>query len=200
MTTASDVARFLIHLASSSNDAEDDTLCNMRLQKLVYYTQAWHLAASGVPLFTDRIEAWEHGPVVRSLYNQFKTHKLAIPPSEGSVADDLSLGDREFIESIWNRYKDFSGTGLRNLTHREAPWSEAWSKRDPNDRYSNIEITQDAMRTFFLPRFVELLKREDARIDLAKWKSSAEAIASGRIRKAGDLRRELRIRHTGPGA
>lgn len=197
MTTALDTARYLIHLVSSTDNGEDDTLCNMRLQKLVYYAQSWHLAATGTPLFQDQIVAWKHGPVISSLYHHFKTYGLAIPPSEGAIPAGLSSSDREFIESIWNRYKDFSGTGLRNLTHREAPWVEAWARRNPEDQYPDVEITLEAMRTFFLPRFVESLQREDPRVDLARWKASTDAIVAGRIRKAGDIRRELRIRHSG---
>lgn len=201
LATAIDTARYLIHLAfwQDADDA-DDTLCNMRLQKLVYYAQAWHLAATGRPLFADRIEAWEHGPVVRSLYKQFKSHGLAIPASEGTVPSDLSTQDREFIKMVWDRYKDFSGTALRNRTHREKPYIDAWAKRDPGDHYPNIEITQEAMRDFFLPRYVELLKREDPRVDLAKWKASADSIAAGRVSSPGELRRAFQLKRTGLGS
>lgn len=196
MVQALDVARYLIYLATI-NDGEADTLCHMRLQKLLYYSQGWHLGTTGSPLFPDRIEAWPHGPVVKSLYPVFKEFCLAIPPTEGADPVGLSVKDKEFVRSVWDRYKQYSGLGLRNLTHRESPWVEAAARRSPNDPHDSPEITPLAMREFFFSRFVELLQRQDARVDPKKWHAVAEAIAGGHVRSAGDIRRELRHRRAG---
>lgn len=189
MAQALDVARYLIQLATEGGE-DADTLCHMRLQKLLYYVQGWHLATRGKPLFADKIEAWPYGPVVASLYPRFKPYGLTIPPQEGGNSQ-LSEKDKAFVYVIWDRYKRYSGLGLKDMTHRESPWLEANARRSVNDRFSSPEITTQAMRDYFFPRFVELLQRQDSRIEPQKWLASAEAIASGRVRTAKDIRREL---------
>ena len=197
MARALDVARYLVHLATPTEDDAADTLCHLRLQKLLYYVQGWHLGATGQPLFSDRIGAWPHGPVVDSLYPVFKAFRLAVPPTEGADPTSLSEKDKTFVRSIWERYKRYSGLALRSMTHRETPWVEARSRCSPDDPYSSAEITPEAMRAFFFPRFVELLKRQDSRINPEKWQASADAIAAGQVRTAKDIRRELHNRRTG---
>ncbi|HUZ03805.1 MAG TPA: type II toxin-antitoxin system antitoxin SocA domain-containing protein, partial [Acidobacteriaceae bacterium] len=59
-TSASDIAKYFIASFQKKNKA----ISNLKLQKLLYYAQAWHLALYGSPLFSDSIEAWVHGPVV----------------------------------------------------------------------------------------------------------------------------------------
>ena len=44
----------------------------MKLQKLIYYSQAWSLVWDDEPLFPERIEAWINGPVVPELYERHK--------------------------------------------------------------------------------------------------------------------------------
>ncbi len=196
MATALDTARYLVHLATPSEDEDTDCLCHLRLQKLLYYVQGWHLAAMGVPLFSERIEAWKHGPVVPSVYPVFKDFRLAIPPTQGGDPDGLSKGHKDFIRSVWERYARFSATALRDMTHREAPWVNACIGLTPTES-SNSEITTDALRAYFFPRYLELMKRQDSRIDPVKWQEAATAIADGRVRTAKDIRRELHNRRAG---
>ena len=68
MSSVHDVADFFINLAS----ADQDSLTHLKLQKLCYYAQGWHLALQGKPLFAARLEAWAHGPVAPVLYDRFK--------------------------------------------------------------------------------------------------------------------------------
>jgi len=196
MSKALGAARYLIYLATPTEDEDTDALCHLRLQKLLYYAQGWHLAAVGVPLFPERIEAWPHGPVVPDVYAVFKDFRFAVPPAEGCEPENLSAREREFVRSVWERYARLSATGLRELTSREAPWAVAWSKLTL-DAAADVEITTDSLRSFFLPRYAELLQRQDARIDLSRWQASADAIAAGRVRSAKDIRRELQHRRAG---
>jgi uncharacterized phage-associated protein len=63
-------------------------LTNLKLQKLVYYVQAWKLAIDHEPLFPDDIEAWVHGPVVPQVFRRFKALRWdPLPPQAGSIAD-----------------------------------------------------------------------------------------------------------------
>lgn len=194
MSTALDVARYFIHLASPAEDEDADRLCPMRLQKLLYYAQGLHLAAAGVPLFADRIEAWQYGPVVRSLYPQFKPYsKGVIPPAEGCEPAGLSPRDRAFVRSVWDQYKGYSATALSRMTHREAPWVAARGGLPP-DAPSDAEITPESLRAFFLPRYAERLKAADSRIDPVKWRAAADDVAAGRVRTVEEVRRDLRDR------
>lgn len=199
MSTALDVARYFVHLASPVEDEDADRLCPMRLQKLLYYAQGFHLAATGVPLFPDRIEAWQYGPVVRSVYPAFKPYaKGVIPPAEGGEPDGLSAQDRAFVRSVWEQYKGYSATALSRMTHREAPWLAARGGLPP-DAPSSAEITAESLRAFFLPRYVERLRAKDSRIDPARWRASAEAVVAGRVRTAEELRRDLHDRRARAG-
>ena len=196
MTTALGAARYLIYLATPNEDEDADCLCHLRLQRLLYYVQGWHLGTIGTPLFSDRIEVGPHGPVVSSVSVAFKDFRFAIPPSEGTESAELSKREKEFVRSIWERYARFSATALREMVQREVPLAVAHAEHVLNGT-SGTGITPEALRAYFLPRYVELLQRQDSRIDVTRWKASADAVAAGRVRSAKDIRRELQHRRAG---
>ncbi len=142
MLNAKDIANFFLQLS----DLEVGDLTNLKIQKLVYYAQGFHLALYNKPLFEENILAWEHGPVVESLYHEFKSYGSSpIPPSEGF---DISIFNKEQIEllnEINDIYGQFSGWKLRNMTHSESPWLST----DKN----NI-ISLDLMKEYFSNQLV----------------------------------------------
>jgi uncharacterized phage-associated protein len=85
-----DIANKIIHFVSDSNAG--DLISNMKLQKLLYYQQGFHLAYFGKPLFEEDIEAWMYGPVVPSVYSHFKTEGSGALHYEGDV---VSLSPKE---------------------------------------------------------------------------------------------------------
>ncbi len=144
---ALEVARYLIQLAAAEEEPEH--LTHMRLQKLMYYSQGWSLALRDRPLFSGKIEAWAHGPVVRELYKHFADYgDQPIPPSAVQKPQKLTADDREFIASVWSAYRVHSATSLRNMTHLESPWIDARKGVAPIER-CNKEITKEAMKQFF---------------------------------------------------
>jgi uncharacterized phage-associated protein len=144
---ALDVAYYLIYLAAC--ESEPEFLTHMRLQKLLYYVQGWSLALRNRAMFSERIEAWAHGPVVRDLYPSFADlGDKPISPETMLISGRLSQNDRELIESVWEAYKAYSSSSLRAMTHKEAPWKDARGRCAPADRCTT-EITRDAMRKFF---------------------------------------------------
>ena len=61
-------------LASAKNTAGGELMSNLKLQKMLYYEQGFHLAKFNTPLFDEEIEAWMYGPVVPAVYNHFHPH------------------------------------------------------------------------------------------------------------------------------
>ena len=139
-----DVARYLVRLAE--RDDEHEPMTQKRLYKLLYYVQGWHLAWYGRPMFADRIEAWQQGPVPADLYPYFRQFgRDPIPP----MADPqgISEADARVIEHVWRHYRQWSAAGLSQMTHREPPWKNAFNP-DDDGRCSNV-ITHEAMKAFF---------------------------------------------------
>lgn len=147
MASAIDVARNLIHLAAAEDEPE--FLTHMRLQKLLYYAQGWSLATRDQALFEEAIEAWAHGPVVRKVYPVFASYgNTPIDPVEIPPADEVSLEEATYLISLWESYKPYSASSLREMTHREPPWRNARGTCGPADK-CDTEITKEAMREYF---------------------------------------------------
>ena len=149
MARAKEVARFLVHLAETGE--EPDYLTHLRLQKLLYYVQGWSLALRNLPMFSERIEAWAHGPVVRELYSHFSSKGARAIKSDDFSEDgefDLNPTERDLTRATWDAMKDYSATSLRKMTHDEAPWIEARQGVGLAERCER-EITVAAMKDFF---------------------------------------------------
>lgn len=117
--SAKDVAAWLL----SEAWRQRVSVSHMQLQKLLYYVQGYSLGMSGQPAFDDVLEAWTHGPVVRSVYDAYKRYgaQSLPPPGDLTVPDDV----RPLITSVISQKGRLSATALRNATHNEAPWRDA---------------------------------------------------------------------------
>lgn len=143
-----DVADYVL---SKVDPEAGDSITNLKLQKIVYYCQAWHLALTGKPLFQERIEAWAHGPAVPSLWRRFSSYGWqAIDPYNRRpfVEQRLPVQARNIIDEVWKRYGDLSGKELEALTHRENPWREAYGDTPPGGRCTR-EVPLELMREFY---------------------------------------------------
>jgi len=118
-----------------------------KLQKLVYYSQAWHLVWDGEPLFEEHIEAWANGPVVPALYRvhkgDFKIHKWP-----GGKVKNLTDSQKSTIDAVWDYYGHRSGAWLRQLTHQEQPWIDARDGLAPSERGTR-QITHGSMYDYY---------------------------------------------------
>lgn len=120
-----------------------------KLQKLVYYSQAWSLVWDDEPLFPDDIEAWANGPVVRKLYD-VHSGKFRISKIKGGDSSRLSGVQRETIEAVLETYGDKSPQWLSNLSHREAPWQDARKLAGLSEgERGGAVIPQDAMAEYY---------------------------------------------------
>lgn len=129
MADVLDVAAAIVDAVSAAR--VDDDFTTMKLQKLVYYSQAWHLADHGTQLFDDPIEAWSDGPVVRRLWQRHIGAQSARGYRFGS-ADRLSDADRALIAEVVQRYGRLSGDELSAISHDERPWLDARGDLPPN--------------------------------------------------------------------
>ena len=141
MANVFDVAKYILQ-----NRGE---MAAMKLQKLVYYSQAWSLVWDSKPLFPEKIKAWSNGPVVPALYG---SHRGAfIVNSEFFVngkPDHLTKDEVETIDAVLNTYADKSPQWLSELTHNEDPWKIARQGLQPGER-GNHEITLAMMVEYY---------------------------------------------------
>lgn len=122
----------------------------MKLQKLVYYAQAWSLVWDDQPLFEERIEAWANGPVVPDLYNvhrgKFKvTFEDLVPHGDPKA---LKREQKETVDAVLDFYGDKSPQWLSDLTHAEDPWKIA-RKGIPDRERSNREISLHTIAEYY---------------------------------------------------
>jgi uncharacterized phage-associated protein len=138
--SASTIAKWFIVWATK--DEADRS--NLKIQKLLYFAQGHFLGASGEILFTDDIEAWAHGPVVPSLYREYKTFGSGdIEMDEDFDFNDIDDETTEFLVSVWERYGGYAAWTLRNMTHSERPWIVAF------ERGPNHTISTESLQHFF---------------------------------------------------
>lgn len=140
MYTVLDIAHYFIWRANSDEEFGEN-ITNLKLQKLLYYAQGFSLVWNEAPLFEEPIEAWAHGPVVRSLYSTYSTSAAKpLPTPREFDPGTIDPQTRELLEEVYQVYGQFSAWGLRNLTHDEAPWK---------DTPRNQVIPKEAMKRYF---------------------------------------------------
>jgi uncharacterized phage-associated protein len=123
MPSAHDVARELRSLIPAAG--------RVKVQKLLYYCHGWHLAFTGNPMFSERVEAWELGPVVPAVYSADK-YAGFVPPSQ-----ELDDATARTIHWVVGRYGSLTASDLVTLTHAEDPWKDAYAKTTANRVVSN---------------------------------------------------------------
>ncbi|MFC7062628.1 Panacea domain-containing protein [Halobacillus seohaensis] len=143
--TIHDVADYFL---DKGNMGTEEAITHLKLQKLVYYAQAWYVALNyGKKLFDSRIEAWMHGPVCPELYNEYRNYgykEIERPTSSPEFIDGIT----EVLESVWEVFGSYDGKFLEELTHSEDPWINA-RKGLPENATSNKEIKIDDMKNFY---------------------------------------------------
>ena len=135
---AVEVAEYIIGYANQKNYS----ISNLKLQKILYFTQAQFLVALGYPCFIDVIEAWDFGPVVRSVYNQYKRYGSAnIYSGDMSLETEMKEIEKDSIQLIIDKCVNFSANQLVEITHNQDPWKNAYKK--------NVYISNNAIRDYF---------------------------------------------------
>lgn len=142
------------------NQQESKELNKLKLQKLLYYAQAWNLVLNKNKLFSDDIEAWIRGPVVPKVYQFFKEFDFENPPSkiESSDFDVLSGQEKKVLDEVWKVYGKYDGNYLETLTHNELPWQEA-RKGLETSKPSQTVISVETMQEYYGRRLAETKER-----------------------------------------
>lgn len=122
-------------------------ITNLKLQKLLYYSQAWFLAIYGKPLFRERIEAWVHGPAVPPVFGEFKSYKWN---SIDRLCNEATLpaSCRAHVDEVLGVYGGFGPKQLEILTHREDPWREARAGLSEVASSHNV-ISHESMKRYY---------------------------------------------------
>ena len=139
---AKTVANYLLYIMG---DAFDD-LTNMKINKLLYFAQGHYLGKYGKPLFEDRIEAWEHGPVVPAVYSAYKEYgDRPIKGCDAGKAAGMPAEAEEVLYGVARQYGRFTASALRNMTHViGSPWDQVY-RADHN----HTEIPLPVIRDYF---------------------------------------------------
>ncbi|KAA6332379.1 hypothetical protein EZS27_019115 [termite gut metagenome] len=163
-----DIAKYIIlKLLNNGN-----SICPLKLQKLLYYIQSWHMVYFGRnnTLFTDVPEAWVNGPIYRNVYDSYKhigvydqiqgmdigckTNKTKEMEEElKNVYNSLNISQsqHEFLESMLIHYGTLSHDKLVFMTHLENPWNEAREGLNPIEP-SDRELSLDTMYSYYKER------------------------------------------------
>ena len=139
MVSAHDVAAYIL--------MRQGALSAMKLQKLVYYAQAWSTVWDDRPLFPERIEAWANGPVVRELYDLHRGQFEVRAWPRGNP-DVLSEEQRETVDAVLGYYGPRNAQVLSDMTHQEDPWRRAREGLPDGERGSR-EITLASMSEYY---------------------------------------------------
>jgi uncharacterized phage-associated protein len=137
-------------------------LTPMKIQKLVYFAHGWFLALTGEPLISEQIEAWQYGPVIPSLYQEFKEYgnlPVVTPAFEtrydgwkpsfvvsrlGGSGDAVDKA-RQVINKVWQLYGEYTSVRLSNATHAAgSPWSQVYA-----EGRKHTVIPEETIKTYF---------------------------------------------------
>lgn len=151
-----DICRYTINYSNKKNYG----ISNLKLQKILYFIQAYFLLQIHQPCFKENIEAWDFGPVVPEAYHEYKQYGSGDIPTiksylqfdsddiwnvERVVYDDtlIKSDDKKMINSVIDKFADYSATDLVTITHNQAPWKNAYVT------YSNNSISNESLRRYF---------------------------------------------------
>jgi uncharacterized phage-associated protein len=141
--TVFDVAQYIL-------EHTDGPITTIKLQKLVYYCQAWSLVWDDAPLFPERIEAWANGPVAPDLFTAFRGEYYVDPNRKIGHSQNLTGLQKETIDAVLGTYGPKDSQWLVMLTHLEDPWRDARKKAGADaGQKCREEITLASMAEYY---------------------------------------------------
>ncbi|MGB9781868.1 MAG: type II TA system antitoxin MqsA family protein [Moorellaceae bacterium] len=163
-----DVANFF--LSKVDNEA-GSAITPLKLQKLLYYAQGWHLAFFDAPLFTSDLEAWVHGPVCPEIYYKYRDYGYrSIEKVEENVDALFDISQVELLNVINEVYGIFDAKVLERMTHKDEPWREARKGYQTGELCNEI-ISKESIKNYFktLKEIFDINEIEDIKKSLRRY-------------------------------
>lgn len=140
-------------------------MSHLKIQKILFYIQAYHLAYFDEGIVDDDFEAWVHGPVSRKVYNSARDlsilHKELYyflgegeTPPEQVLRETLTSDQIQLVDDVIDELKSLSGLELENMTHSEQPWKYARRGYDPGQRCGVI-IPKELIKEYYKSQLYE---------------------------------------------
>lgn len=160
MHSAKAIANFFL----DQSDRDGRQMTQMKLHKLVYYAHGWHLGLRDQPLIDETVEAWKYGPVIRSLWDEFRdagSKPIQRKAVEANVKGlrlisfsepvvDSSDESIPMLKRTWEVYGPLSAVQLSQMTHeRDSPWTITWNKAQAEGVTLGVDIPNDLIREYF---------------------------------------------------
>lgn len=120
----------------------------LKLQKLLYLAQGYSYAFYDEPLFNDDMEAWVHGPVVPSVYYEYKIFKYN-PISINYKVIEFDRNTLDVLNYIKDKFSKYDSKFLETLTHNQEPWILSREGLDPDER-SDKTISKQNIANYFI--------------------------------------------------
>jgi len=152
MTTPVAVANWFVNNLSDHEAGE--VVTHLQVQKLLYFAQAWHLMMHGRPLFDEDMQAWPHGPVVPSVWHEFKQYGWH-PIPVGMASDGIGEDSLNLLEQIRDTYGSYGAKRLEAMTHAERPWIVARGGRSLEERCEE-PISKESILSYYQEVYGEL--------------------------------------------
>lgn len=143
----SDIAKWFINRVDRE---AGEAITHLKVQKLLYFAQAYYLANFSKPLFEEDFQAWAHGPVVPSIFEEYSGHRWeALPTCED--APEIPAKILNYLEAVYENFGKFSAKELERISHEHDPWVNARGNIPPEAR-SNAVITKECIQEFYVKR------------------------------------------------
>lgn len=149
MYQANDIANWFL---ASVDRESGDNITPLKLQKLTYYAQAWSLVLLDRELFYEDFQAWQHGPVVKSVFDYHKGNGWCALGYPDKPIPEFDEDVSRVLELVMGTYGQYTAKHLEDLTHKEAPWIEARGDIPLEMRSSSI-IPKESMKAFYQARY-----------------------------------------------
>lgn len=147
------VADYFIGLSNATGAL----ISNLKLQKLVYYAEAWHLAYYDESLIKEDFHAWVHGPVIPELFDEYR--KFSWLPIEREDLDEDTFNEMEknlderlksLFDDLIENYFDMNAWELERMTQYEEPWRKTrigLHITEPTDRIIDKKLIKEYYRS-----------------------------------------------------
>lgn len=149
MLNPKDVAKWFV---ANTDVTSGSQITPLKIQKLLYYAQAWHLALYDKPLMQARFEAWTHGPVIPEVYHglcEYRYNPVDVDANFFEEAKEITNEQElDLLQQIMEIYGIYDGKYLEELTHQEDPWIKTRCGL-PLEERCNKEISQELMKSFY---------------------------------------------------